>query len=137
MANCAKVGWNCHSTVSGLAGIPGTGDGVNGTDRFYNPYGLVVAADGSLVVADTYNELVRAVLVPFKLSLQVSGAAHTVTISWDAVVGKKYQVQFKEDLAAAWSNLGSPATATNLNWSATDNFTGANRQRIYRVLIVP
>jgi hypothetical protein len=91
MANCAKVGWNCHSTVSGLAGIPGTGDGVNGTDRFYNPYGLVVAADGSLVVADTYNELVRAVLVPFKLSLQVSGAAHTVTIPWDAVVGKKYQ----------------------------------------------
>ena len=125
------------STVSGLAGVSGMGDGVNGAGRFFNPYGLVVAANGSLVVADTYNELVRAVLVPFKLSLQVSGAAHTVTISWDAVVGKKYQVQFKEDLAAAWSNLVSPATATNLNWSATDNFTGANRQRIYRVLIVP
>ena len=49
------------STVSGAAGISGTNDGVNGAGRFFNPYGLAVAADGSLVVADTYNELVRVV----------------------------------------------------------------------------
>jgi len=125
------------STVSGAAGIFSTTDGVNGTGRFYNPYGLALGADGSLVVADTYNELVRTVLVPFKLSLQVSGAARAVTLSWAAVVGKQYQVQFKDDLTAAWSNLGSPVTATNLNLSATDNAAVVSPQRIYRVLLAP
>ncbi len=124
-------------TVSGAAGISSTNDGVNGAGRFYNPYGLAVGADGSLVVADTYNELVRTVLVPFKLSLQVSGAAHNVTITWPAVVGKQYQVQFNDDLAAAWSNLGSLVTATSLDLSATDNATNGDKQRIYRVLLVP
>jgi sugar lactone lactonase YvrE len=125
------------STVSGAAGISSTTDGVNGTGRFYNPYGMALGADGSLVVADTYNELVRIVLVPFKLSLQVSGAARAVTLSWAAVVGKQYQVQFKDDLTAAWSNLGSPVTATNLNLSATDTAAAGSPQRIYRVLLAP
>jgi sugar lactone lactonase YvrE len=124
-------------TVSGAAGISSANDGVNGAGRFYNPYGVAVGADGSLVVADTYSELVRTVLVPFKLSLQASGAAHNVTITWPAVVGKQYQVQFKDDLAAAWSNLGSPVMATGLDLSATDNATGGSKQRIYRVLLVP
>ena len=124
-------------TVSGVAGTSGTDDGVNGSGRFYNPYGLAAGADGSLVVADTYNELVRSMLVPFKLSLQVSGVVHNVTITWPAVVGKQYQVQFKDDLAAAWSNLGLPVMATNLNLSATDNATNGDKQRIYRVLLVP
>jgi len=125
------------STVSGATGISGSNDGTNGIGRFYNPYGLAIDADGALFMTDTYNELVRAVLVPFKLSLQLSGAARTVTISWDAVIGKKYQVQFRNDLSAAWSNLGSPAVATNLNLSATDNAAVASPQRIYRVLLAP
>lgn len=124
-------------TVSGAAGISSTNDGVNGTGRFYNPYGLALGADGSLLVADTYNETLRVVLVPFKLSLQISGATHSVTISWGAVIGKQYQVQFKNDLAAAWSNLGSPVTATNLSLSATDNAAGASPQRVYQVLLAP
>ncbi len=94
------------STVSGGAGISGTNSGVNGVGKYFNPYGIVVAADGSLVVADTYNELVRVVLVPFKLSLQNFGAAHAATISWDAIIGRVYQVQFRTDLTGAWMNLG-------------------------------
>jgi streptogramin lyase len=125
------------STVSGAAGIYGSSDGANGAGRFYNPYGLAVGADGTLYMTDTYNELVRTVFVPFKLSLQFSGAVHTATISWDAVVGKTYQVQFKNDLTAEWSNLASSMTATNLNLSATDNQAGDNSQRVYRVLVTP
>jgi hypothetical protein len=97
----------------------------------------VVGADGSLVVADTYNEILRVMLVPFKLSLQTSGVAHTLTISWDTVVGKKYQVQFKENLAATWTNLGSPLQAAGLNLNASDNFFSASSQRLYRVLLLP
>ena len=120
------------STVSGAAGVAGINDGMNGGARFFNPYGLVVAADGSLVVADAYNELVRVLLVPFKLALQISGAPHTATISWDTVTGRLYQVQFKAGLTAAWTNLGSAVTATNLSLNATDNVAGG--MRVYRVL---
>ena len=120
------------STVSGAAGAAGAEDGKNGIARFFNPCGIVVASDGSLVVADAYNELVRVVLVPFKLALQISGAAHTATVSWDTVIGKKYQVQFKADLTADWANLGSAVTATGLNLVATDATAGG--MRIYRVL---
>ena len=120
------------STVSGAAGISGTNSGVNGAGKFFNPYGLAVAEDGSLLVADTYNELVRVVLVPFKLSLQISGANRVATISWDAVIGKNYQAQFTDDLTAAWTDLGAPVTATTLSLSVTDNSAGG--LRVYRVL---
>ena len=125
------------TTVSGAAGISGTNSGVNGGGRFFNPYGIAVAADGSLVVADAYNELVRVVLVPFQLSLQIASPAHTATISWEAVVGKTYQVQFKTDLAAPWMNLGSALTAEDFSLSATDTTTAGSQQRVYRVLVLP
>jgi sugar lactone lactonase YvrE len=121
------------STVTGAAGVIGANDGTNGGARFCNPYGLAVAADGSLVVADTYNEVLRIVLVPFKLTLQISGATRVTTISWDTIIGKQYQVQFKTDLsAAAWTNLGAALTATNLSLTATDS--PAYSIRAYRVL---
>ena len=85
-------------------------------------------------MADTYNELIRTVLVPFRLSLQVSSTGATATLSWDAVIGKQYQVQFKNDLAAAWTNFGASVTATNLSMSATDN-SGSGPQHFYRVLV--
>ncbi len=122
------------STVSGAAGISGTNSGVNGSGKFFSPYGLIVAADGSLIVADTYNELVRTVIVPFKIIFQLAGATHTATVSWDAVIGKIYQVQFKSDLTAAWSNLGLPQSATGFSLSATDN--SATGMKVYRVLML-
>jgi sugar lactone lactonase YvrE len=125
------------STVSGAVEIIGSTNGVNGQGRFCNPYGLAFGADGSLLVADTYNETLRVVLVPFKLSLQLSGASRSVTISWDAVVGKGYQAQFTDNLTAPWTNLGAPVTATNLSLSATDDAAGASPQRVYRVLVAP
>jgi len=45
-------------------------------------------------------------------------------------------VQFKNDLAAAWTNLGSSVTATNLSLSAADN-NSAGPQSFYRVLVTP
>ena len=123
------------STVTGVPGTAGASDGVNGAGRFFNPYGLAVAPDGSILMTDTYNELVRVVLVPFKVSTQVSATGETVTISWNAVIGKTYQVQYADGLSAIWTNVGSPVTATNLNLNAVDSFSSAHAPRLYRVLI--
>jgi len=123
------------STITGVVGSYGAADGVNRQARFFNPYGLAFSPDGSLIVADAYNELIRMVLVPFDLSIRTTNDA--VTISWDGIIGKRYQVQYRNALdAAAWTNLGAPIAAANpiVSWTH-DNLTPGT-QRIYRVIVV-
>jgi sugar lactone lactonase YvrE len=123
------------STVTGAARNPGAADGINGQARLFNPYGVAISPAGSLFVADAYNQLIRIVLVPFDLGIRRNNDA--VTISWDGVVGKKYQVQYKNALdAAAWTNLGDPIAAANPIVSRTDENLSPGTQRIYRVMVV-
>ncbi len=124
------------TTVSGAAGVSGASDGVNGAGRFFNPYGVVVAADGSLWMTDTYNELVRVVIVPFTLTLQTSNATGAVVLSWAGVIGRTYQVQCQNAVnSAVWSNVGAPVTATNTTVRQTDNPAGVPPQKFYRVIL--
>ncbi len=125
------------STVTGAAGKWGAADGINGRARFFNPYGLAIQPVGSLVVADAYNELIRVVLIPFELSIRTTNNASATIISWDGVIGRRYQVQFKPRIdSAAWLNLGTPVTAGELVVSRTDTSLNADAQRIYRVIVV-
>ena len=124
------------STVSGIAGIFGSTNGVNRQGRFYNPYGLAFGADGSLLVSDTCNELTRWVIVPFNVRFQMSSGNNDVTLSWGAVIGKTYQTQYKTGMSSAiWSNLGAPITATSPAFSQTDNAAGSTPRKFYRVII--
>ena len=121
----------CSSDLAGLVGADGAADGANGLARFFNPYGLAIAARGHLVVADTYNQTVRELLAPFSVGVAPNGNART--ISWEAVIGRGYQVQFRDSLSAAWQNLGSPLTATALTTSQADT-SAASGTRFYRIL---
>lgn len=118
------------STIAGLVGADGAADGANGLARFFNPYGLAIAARGHLVVADTYNQTVRELLAPFSVGVTPSGSGRT--ISWEAVVGCGYQVQFKDSLTTGWQNLGAAVTATALAVTQTDAYPAATR--FYRIL---
>ena len=122
------------STISGVAGNFGSVDGVNGEGRLYNPYGLAIAPDGSLKVADAYNELIRTVIVPFTVVLQKSGSSYAATISWDGVIGRTYQVQYKNSVESLWSNLDAPIVAEAVANSKTDNAANGS-QRFYRVIL--
>jgi sugar lactone lactonase YvrE len=119
------------STIAGLVGADGAADGANGLARFFNPYGLAIAARGHLVVADTYNQTVRELLAPFTVGVTPSGNARV--ISWEAVIGHGYQVQFKDGLNAAnWQNLGASMTASALAAAQTDS--SPTPTRFYRIL---
>jgi uncharacterized repeat protein (TIGR03803 family) len=60
-----------------------------------------------------------------------------VTFSWAALTGRSYQLQFNTDLTQTnWLNFGNPVIATNSTASATESI-GADRQRFYRVLLLP
>lgn len=123
------------STVTGVAGIDGSADGSNGQARLFNPYGLAICPDGSLVVADTYNELIRMVFVPFHIALDVSPG--NVSVSWGSLLGRRYQLQYQNELGfGSWVDLGLPVAATNLITSVPDDAESAGR-RIYRAIVVP
>lgn len=99
------------STVAGLAGVDGSSDGADGTGRFFNPYGVAVTASGSLIVSDTYNQLLREVLAPFTLSATATANGGTL-IRWEAVAGHRYRVLARERLDASWQPIGGEVTAT-------------------------
>jgi hypothetical protein len=67
----------------------------------------------------------------------VMRSAGTLTLAWTAVTGQTYQVQYKTNLLQTnWSSLGSPNLAINDSMSASDS-TGPDRQRFYRVILLP
>jgi sugar lactone lactonase YvrE len=121
------------STVTGVAGAEGAADGSNGQAQLFNPYGLAIYADGSLAVADAYNQLIRIALVPFNLALHVSPG--NVSMSWESVIGQSYQAQYQtESSFGAWVDLGPPVTATNISTGVADNSGPWANRRIYRIV---
>ena len=131
----SREGW--VTTVTGVPGGVGARDGVNGQARLFNPYGLAVRPDGSLALADAYNQLLRVVLVPVGVSIRVSGGGPGVLLAWDSVIGTAYQVQDRTTLdSKEWENVGTPITATGLN---TTRLVGDSSpdQRMYRVRMIP
>ena len=125
------------TTIAGLAGNGGSGDGSGSQARFLNPYGLAVDRNGNLRVSDTYNQTIRFLYVPIVASLtQVSGN-EAVLITWPSVAGSRYQVQYQESPDGGWQNLGGLVTATGGQAGQTDGTSPPGPQRFYRVLLVP
>src|SRR5690606_865483 len=48
-------------TVAGIEGSPGSEDGAAADARFRGPIGIAAAADGTIFVADTYNDRIRRI----------------------------------------------------------------------------
>ncbi len=118
------------STVAGLVGTEGSTDGSYGGARFFNPYGLVATPTGSLIVSDTYNELIREVIAPFTLSAKRMANSPTI-IRWESIAGRTYRVLVRDLLSAPWQPLGADLTATGAAAEATDPATA--NARFYQV----
>ena len=75
-------------------------------------------------------------LPPALQPLQGAGTAK-VMISWNAIPGRTYRVQYNNGLNPAnWMTLGSDLVASSTLGSRTDNPAGV-AQRFYRVLLLP
>ncbi|PWU11116.1 MAG: hypothetical protein C5B50_24015 [Verrucomicrobia bacterium] len=127
-----------NGTYSNLHSFVGTPDGA------IPECGLILGLDGNLYgVAEfggaggngTLFELVIADPAPVLLSVQLTN--NEVVLSWSAVAGRSYQLQFTGDLSQhVWGSLGLPVTATNSVAIATDPPPRATR-RFYRVAMLP
>jgi hypothetical protein len=98
---------------------------------------LTVTDNGSPKSSASQSFTIHVVARP---SLAVEVLANgSARLSWDAIAGVSYQVQFAKDLTgAAWTNLGDPILATGKVAGETDTTTTtAGRQRFYRVVILP
>ncbi len=72
---------------------------------------------------------------PAPTMLPLAGAGtDEVTISWNAVSGVKYRVQYTLDLNGEWLDLASGITVTNSVAGTRDQPAGA-AQRFYRVTV--
>ncbi len=106
-------------------------------------------ANVTLAGAGTYS-----VMVSNSLGAVTSAAAHltvvyapvflstvssncTLNLTWSALVGQRYRLQYKTSLAATnWSDLGSFFTATSNTITVSDN-SCTNSQKVYRVILYP
>jgi hypothetical protein len=70
------------------------------------------------------------------LITSISVANGVAVITWNAVAGQTYRVQYKNNLTdSKWTDLPPDVTATGPTASKTDN-VGSQPQRFYRVLLV-
>jgi len=69
-------------------------------------------------------------------SLNRSGAQ--VELRWDTLPNRTYRVQYKEDLAAPWTDLaGNVSGSATGTASKTDTTMGNVSRRLYRVQLLP
>ena len=96
--------------------------------------GLIVDdGAGHLGFGNDFNVLANS--RPVLGSVFISG--NNVTLSWSAIAGRIYRVQFKDDLSAlSWSNLPGDVMTTNTTGTKADNF-GDSPHRFYRILLLP
>ena len=124
-------------TVIGIPDFQGNADGVGSAARFAWPTALIVDNDGTIFVADYWNNTIRqgTPLLPILGMPQVNGGM--VHLTWSANASQQYQLQTKADLTLAdWINVGSAISATNGMASAEDSVL-VGTQRFYRVLLLP
>jgi hypothetical protein len=92
-----------------------------------------VTDNGLPILSDSRN-VTLVVVGPIQIT-SITRSSGICTLTWTAVAGRSYQVQFKDNLDAMnWTNLGDPILALGTTASATDNVSGA-RQRFYRVIL--
>jgi hypothetical protein len=126
------------TTVAGLPGSSGSIDGFGSGVRFNGPFGIAVDSNTNVYVSDSNNNTVRgaaltSTLNPMVVHLGKHGIDNTFEVTWNALAGKIYQVQFKTNLNQVdWINL---TTTTATNWTGNISIPmGSDPQRFYRVI---
>jgi hypothetical protein len=113
-------------TVAGLAGTPGSIDGTGAAVRMNGPFGIAIN-NTNIYISDLNNDTIRGTPLP---TVTVTGGAavslttpqktvqNAFSVSWLAVPGQTYQIQYK-------TNLSQPA------WIGLANFTASNTNGLF------
>ncbi len=102
------------STLAGVAGTPGDSNGTGAAARFRHPQGLAFDRDGNLIVADTFNNLIRRV-TPAGVVTTVVGNSTYYGVG--GVDGSGVQVRFEHPTAVAVNSAGEIFVADGNNFT--------------------
>jgi len=129
-------------TTNGMLTTLVSFDSTNGA---FPEAGLVQGRDGNFYGTTSqggtngYGTVFRLSVAPPQPPHFVSVAATggTLTLTWCATTGQVCQMLYQTNLnQAAWNNLNNAITATNPTMTTMDTI-GPDRQRFYRIVLVP
>ncbi len=147
------------TTRSGISRLTSTGSIDNGFQRDLTGVGgassplssvnsVAVQSDGRVFIGGRFTTVNGAPasglarlwgsldISPLITSVSRSGTA--VTLTWEAVPGRTYRMQYQDALATSpWVNLGGPVLATSAIATRTDTTLGGFEHRFYRVVLQP
>jgi hypothetical protein len=92
------------------------------------------ASDGDEALAGTDPNDADSV---FRVTKSMMDGASGFMIEWSAVVGKKYKVEYRDELNNGWSELTGEITAATTTTNVFDPAATGLPKRFYRVLLVP
>jgi hypothetical protein len=127
-------------TVAGLAGSSGSVDGVGSNIRLNGPFGIAVDINTNVYVTDSLNNTIRGTPIggissPLFVQIANQITSHAVMLTWPAVGGHTYQVQYKTNLnQTVWNTLMSVTVTAFLNTGVAFIPIGPDPQRFYRVV---
>jgi uncharacterized repeat protein (TIGR03803 family) len=119
-------------------------DGANGA----NPFMLIQATDGDFygtaekggtnhIAYGGDGTIFRLTFRPPPAFTSAARTGNSLALTWSAVTGLTYQVQFSTNLLSpGWSNLGGTVVATNETMLTTDTI-GVGPRRFYRIVLFP
>jgi uncharacterized repeat protein (TIGR03803 family) len=118
--------------------------GTNSVDGQQPVAGLLRGSDGAFYGTTRYGgennkgTVFRLTVPPPPPVIQMPiQSGNQLALTWSALPGRAYQVQFKTDLTQTnWNNLGTALTATNTTAFASD-ILGPDPQRFYRIVLLP
>jgi len=101
-----------------------------------NSITVVVTDDGAPPLSDAKTFTVVVLSPPVISSIIVTNGS--VTLTWNAIAGGRYQVQFISEFenSSTWDDLGDAVTATDVTANRIDE-SGLAAQRFYRIKVVP
>lgn len=94
-----------------------------------------VADNGSPSLTATRNFNIYVSLPP-QVSIQVTAGGTGISLQFPTVAGKRYQVQYKDNLTdSSWTNLGDPQQATGNSMQIND-LLGSRSHRFYKIQVL-
>ncbi|QTN34276.1 hypothetical protein HZ994_18765 [Akkermansiaceae bacterium] len=111
--------------------------GSSGTARhadLSNPSSAVCDALGNVYVADTFSQEIRLVIEKFGMAISGVGADKRLTITWDSLPGRDYQLQLLGE--SGWGNAPHPPVRAVGQVSSTSFPLPSDPNGIYRILLL-
>lgn len=107
---------------------------VPASNALSQPHSVVCDKQGNVYVADTFNQQVRLIIEKFETSISVVNGASQVTITWDSLPGRSYQLQVFEP--EGWKNAPHPPVDATSEQTSTTFPKPTEKAWIYRILLL-